>query len=229
MLQRQLLIVEDDTHISDIVAQHLQSLGYACTQAYSGTDGLLFLDRRSFDLIITDLMLPGSSGEDIVRAARFQKARIPVIVISARTAVADKVDLLRLGADDYLSKPFDLDELAARVEVQLRRYSPDEESSTVRYGDWVLDHNARTLVSKGEIVPLTRTEYNVVELLVSKPNKVFAKDELYRQAWGEKSAEGDGTVSAHISNIRSKLRPTGTDSYIRTVWGTGFKLSNAQR
>lgn len=226
MAHERILIVDDDPHVGAIVSQHLTSLGYVCTQTRSGIEAALLLERKSFDLVLTDLMLPDFSGEDLVRLSRLQKSTRPVLVISARTSVADKVELLRLGADDYLSKPFDLDELAARIEVQLRRPEPAESRSTIRFGDWVLDGTARTLVAKGKDIPLTRTEYNMVELLATNPNKIFSKEELYQLAWKEQNTTGDDTVSVHISHIRGKLKESGTDSYIQTVWGMGFRLTD---
>ena len=242
------LIVEDDADISGIVAEHLERAGYACSQAFSGTEARLVLERAAaggtagssvpgagsfasapFDVVVCDLMLPGMPGEDIVRLIRETDAATPIIVTSARTAATDKIDLLKLGADDYLAKPFDLDELVARIEVQLRHRgraaAPSSGGRMLRVGSWELDGEARTLAVGGEDVPLTRIEFNIVELLAAHPKKVYTKQELFELAWGEPYASDDSTVSVHVSNIRSKLRPTGTDGYIQTVWGLGFKLA----
>ncbi len=228
------LIVEDDAHISRIVADHLGNAGYACTQAFSGTEALLVLEASAardegFDVIVCDLMLPGLPGEDIVRLIRAADAHTPIVVTSARTSATDKVDLLKLGADDYLAKPFDLDELLARIEVQLRHcgraLAPQPGGNVLRVGAWVIDRAARTLAVDGAEVPLTRTEFNIVDLLAAHPRKVYTKQELFELAWGEPYAAEDSTVSVHVSNIRAKLKATGTDGYIRTVWGLGFKLA----
>lgn len=226
------LIVEDDAHISGIVADHLGHAGYACTQAFSGTEARLVLEAADargerFDVVVCDLMLPGLPGEDIVRLIRSADAHTPIVVTSARTSATDKVDLLKLGADDYLAKPFDLDELLARVAVQLRHASRSTTctSATLRFKDWVLNTEARTLVAAGEPVRLTRLEYGIVEALVRRPKKVFTKRELFQAAWNEDCVVEEKAVNVHVSNIRGKLKPSGTDAYLETVWGIGFKLA----
>lgn len=239
------LVVEDDAAINDVVCTRLGREGYQVTAAFSGSEARLLLGQQSFDLVITDLMLPGATGEDIVAAVRAADPALPIIVTSARTAAADKVGLLGQGADDYLTKPFDLDELAARVAVQLRHRAQGHQgvagargassvpgaASTVsgagaplRCGRWMVDQAARTLSVDGGAVPLTRTEYAIAELLASHPGRVFTKQELFEHAWGEPYAAQESTVSAHVSNLRAKLKPTGTDDYVATVWGIGFKL-----
>ena len=216
------LVIEDDAAINDVVATRLSRDGHAVTQAFSGSEARLLLGEKNlgFDVVICDLMLS-------------RDAATPVIVISARTTAADKIDLLRLGADDYLTKPFDLDELAARVEVQLRHHGASVPGDEVlRWQRWTLDPEARTLAvapgeggEKGGEVSLTKIEFNILEALVRRPNRVFSKAELFELAWGEPFAGDDSTVAVHVSNIRAKLRETGTDEYVKTVWGMGFKLA----
>ena len=234
------LIIEDDADINQIVATRLERDGYLCTQAFSGSEAKLLLERGleahaadktedfPFDLIISDLMLPGTTGEELVAAIREHGADVPVIVVSARTTAADKIDLLKLGADDYLTKPFDLDELVARVEVQLRHRGhvavSGSAGSALRFRDWELDHEARTFTAAGAPIDLTRIEFNIVEMLMRHPKRVFTKQELFEGAWGEPYAADANTVNVHVSNIRTKLKPTGTADYIKTVWGMGFKL-----
>ena len=228
-----ILVIEDDIDINDVVAASLGRAGYACTQAFSGSEARLLLQagaatgKQPFDLVITDLMLPGASGEDLVREIR-ARSDAPVIVVSARTGANDKVELLKLGADDYLAKPFDLDELAARVAVQLRHAARGtaRAASALRYKDWALDPEARTLVAAGQPVKLTRLEFGIVETLVRRPKKVFTKQELFQAAWNEDCVVEEKAVNVHVSNIRGKLKPSGTDAYIETVWGIGFKLAD---
>ena len=234
-LMARVLVVEDDAAINDVVATRLARDGHEVTQAFSGSEARLLLgEGASFDVVVCDLMLPGATGEELVGLVRARQEGTPVVVISARTTAADKVELLQLGADDYLTKPFDLDELAARVEVQLRHRGSGGAPAVdvLRYRRWELNPDARTLVvvpggqgEPGAEVPLTKIEFNILELLVRRPNKVFSKAELFELAWGEPFSGDDSTVSVHVSNIRAKLRATGTDDYVKTVWGMGFKLA----
>lgn len=228
-----ILIIEDDGDINAVMAASLAKAGYECTQAFSGSEGRLLLKAaategslRAFDLVITDLMLPGASGEDLVREIR-AGSDAPVIVVSARSEAADKVELLRLGADDYLAKPFDLDELHARVAVQLRHAARGGgRSAALRFKDWVIDPEARTLTAAGQPVKLTRLEYAIVETLARRPKKVFTKRELFEAAWNEECFVEEKAVNVHMSNIRGKLKASGTEGYIETVWGIGFKLAD---
>lgn len=238
MAATRVLIVEDDADINQIVATHLARHGMDCTQAFSGSEARLLAggDAFPFDIVVSDLMLPGLNGEELVSLIRERDARVPIIVISARTAASDRIDLLKLGADDYLTKPFDLDELVARIEVQLRHRglsgagndagdaATGASSSALTFRSWELDPEARTFAVAGEPVELTRIEFNILHALMSHPKRVFSKQELFEQAWGEPYAADDNTVNVHVSNIRAKLKASGTDGYIKTVWGMGFKL-----
>ncbi len=218
-----ILIVEDDEEINAIVRERLFAVGHACRPAYSGTEALMLLASSTFELVICDLMLPGAPGEEVVRRAR--ELGTPLIVISARADISDKVSLLELGANDYLTKPFDLEELQARVAVQLRGISaPPAQPNKLQVGAWSIDTAARTLVVSGEEIPLTRIEYNIAEVLARRPNRVYTRPELFQAAWGEPWREDANTVNVHVSTLRAKLKPTGTDGYLRTVWGVGFKL-----
>lgn len=234
MERARVLVVEDDSAISDVVCRRLTKMGLAAEAAFSGTEARRLLEDVRFDVVITDLMLPGATGEEVVRTVRELEGYTPVIVMSARATTADKVDLLSLGADDYLTKPFDLDELAARVEVQLRRagqpHSPavssaDGDEAPIVAGAWTIDRAERSLMANGTEVPLTRTEYDIAEILARNPKRVFTKQELYERIWNEGYLGQENSVSTHVSNLRAKLKPTGTDSYIQTVWGIGFKLN----
>lgn len=237
-----ILIIEDDADINNVVATFLSKRGFACTQAFSGSEARLVLshagDKGAFDLVVTDLMLPGLSGGELVELIRMQ-GDTPVIVISAQAAPVEKMRLFGLGADDYLVKPFDLDELVARIQVQLRHAaranarvadsgaidSPRDGTAAVHFKAWTLDVPGRALTAAGVPVKLTRIEFNIVEVLVRWPRKVFTKQELFEAAWNEECFAEEKAVNVHVSNIRSKLRPTGTESYIETVWGIGFKLA----
>lgn len=221
-----ILIIEDDTDINNAVAEYLTSRGCRCTQAFSGTEGRLYWKQGGADLIIADLMLPGLTGQQLLAGIRGEDhSSVPVIVLSARTALQDKVELLELGADDYLTKPFSLQELWLRVGVQLRHTgAAAAQPSHIQYKDWSIDPETRTLTVKGNPVALTLHEYEIVALLAARPKKVFTRQEIYESVWQEQAFVEDKTINVHISNIRAKLRPTGTDDYIKTVWGIGFRL-----
>lgn len=232
-----ILVVEDDAAINRVICSYLGKADAACAAAFSGSEGLMHLaGGEDFHLVITDLMLPGASGEEVLAAAR--AAAVPVVVLSARAAVADRVDLLRLGADDYLVKPFDLEELLARCEAVLRRSAgfgraggirgagagQEVDVAPLRFGAWELDETARAFTAAGMPVRLTRTEFEIVRTLMAAPRRVHTKRALSIAAGGDAAALEDKTVATHIGNIRAKLRATGTDDYVETVWGVGFKL-----
>ena len=219
-----ILIVEDDTDINNFTAEYLRRKGCLCSQAFSGTEGRMLWQAGGIDLLLVDLMLPGLSGSALIEEIR-KSNHTPVIVLSAKTELSDKVELLGLGADDYLTKPFELEELWARILVQLRHASVTPTESLLRYRDWVLNPDEMTLTAAGQPVNLTAHEFKIVELLVSRPKRVFTKQQIYEAVWKEKYAVEDKTITVHISNIRAKLRPSGTDCYIQTVWGIGFKLA----
>lgn len=225
------LIIEDDATINDVVHTYLSKKNFNCTQAFSGSEARLVLDGSSagnfFDLIITDLMLPGLSGKDIVSLVRDKQVTTPIIVISAQDTPSEKIELLGLGADDYLTKPFDLDELYARIQVQLRHTSAriaDVTTSPLTFKDWAIDCDSRSLFVLGNPVKLTRIEFNILQTLLRYPKKVFTKQELFESAWNEECFIEEKAINVHMSNIRSKLKSSGTDTYIETVWGIGFKL-----
>ncbi len=219
-----ILIVEDDTDINNSTAEYLRRQGCLCSQAFSGTEGRRLWQAGGIDLLLIDLMLPGLSGRGLITEIR-QSSRTPVIVLSAKTELSDKVELLGLGADDYLTKPYQLEELWARILVQLRHASAVPTEVLLRYRDWVLNLDERTLTAAGQPVNLTAHEFKIVELLAGRPRRVFTKQQIYEAVWQEQYAVEDKTITVHISNIRAKLRPSGTDQYIQTVWGIGFKLA----
>lgn len=236
MAETRVLVIEDDAHINQIVTTRLARAGMACTQAFSGTEAKLVLDAAEsagarFSAVVCDLMLPGLTGEQIIPLIRARDASTPIVIMSARAAAADRVDLLRLGADDYLVKPFDLDELVARIEVQLRHRAltgpgagAGGRADALTFRAWELSPDARTFRVHGEPVELTRLEFSIIEILMGNPDRAWSKRELFERAWGEPYAADDNTLNVHISNIRTKLRPSGTDGYIKTIWGMGFKL-----
>lgn len=225
-MQYKILIIEDDTDINNMMADTLKKADYTCTQAFSGTEALLYLERESYALAIMDLMLPGLSGEELLPKLK-ETQQIPVIVVSAKDSLDSKINLLTGGAEDYLTKPFEIEELVARVGVQIRRFSGSEERTTkqLQYKDLVLNQSSFTASVNGEEIVLTRQEFKILELLLSHPNKVYSKQDIYDYAWDDFYMGEDKTINVHISNIRKKLKAVSTEEYIETVWGIGFRLA----
>ena len=199
------------------------------TQAFSGTEGLLYIGRDAFDLAVLDLMLPGMNGEELLPQIKAEQ-NIPVIVVSAKDSIDSKVGLLTSGAEDYLTKPFDIQEFVARVGVQIRRFAGKGEESSggqsdvLSYRELVLHTDSYTAAVGGRPVELTRQEFKILELLLLHPNKVFSKQDIYDYAWDEIYIGEDKTINVHISNIRKKLKAVTEEEYIETVWGIGFRL-----
>ena len=221
-----ILIIEDDVHINQIVRDALMRQGLQCTQAYSGTEGLLLAQQRAFNLIILDLMLPGLSGEDFIKTLRLELDKnTPVIILSAKDKLDHKLELFSYGADDYMTKPFEAMELVARVQAQLKRSSEKEHINTFSHKGLELDINNFSAVIHGESLALTRKEFKLLELLIKHPTRIFTKQDLYELAWDEVYIGEDKTITVHISNLRQKIKAQTDEPYIDTVWGIGFRLS----
>ena len=224
-----ILIVEDDSSINNLIYDALKKHGCDCVQAYSGTEGILNFKNAEFDLVILDLMMPGMTGEELTRQIR-EINKTPIIVVSAKCSTESRIDLLAMGADDFLSKPFDVKELLARVDVQLRHLSysgkeEEEQTDEMKYKDLILNRSTYEAVLCGKDLQLTRQEYKILELFMLYPSKVFSKQEIYEYAWNDYYMGEDKTINVHISNIRSKMKKITQDEYIDTVWGIGFRLS----
>ncbi len=223
----QILVVEDDQDINRLLCRILEDGGYACRAAFSGSEAALWAEQYEYDLVLLDLMLPGLSGEELIASLR-RKRVMPIIVLSAKAGVESRVNVLRLGADDFIPKPFDNDEVLARVEAQLRRYrrfSSPAEGPSLTWGDLVLDRESVTVTAGGEKVSLTAREFEILSLLLSHPRKVYTREQLYEQVWGGEYFGDDNTVNVHISNLRAKLAKVSEKEYIKTVWGIGFKMN----
>ncbi len=224
-MQYRILVIEDDTDINNVIADTLTKAGYICTQAFSGTEALLYLERENYALAVMDLMLPGLSGEDLLPKLK-EKQSIPVIVVSAKDGLDSKINLLTSGAEDYITKPFEIQELVARVGVQIRRFAGSEETpKLLQYKDLVLNQASFTASANGEEIVLTKQEFKILDLLLSYPNKVFSKQDIYDYAWNDIYIGEDKTINVHISNIRKKLKVVSSEEYIETVWGIGFRLA----
>jgi DNA-binding response OmpR family regulator len=219
-----ILIVEDDLNINNMIADALTKNNYSCIQAFSGTEALLRIEQNKFDLILLDLMLPGMSGDQIIKKIKPMNDT-SVIVISAKDELDTKVDLLSAGAEDYITKPFEIKELLARVAVQLRRYSRIVKNTILVHKDMSLNCETYQVIVNGKDISLTRQEFKILEILLTFPNKVFSKQNIYEYAWDDFYIGEDKTINVHISNIRQKLKKVSNEEYIETVWGIGFKLS----
>jgi DNA-binding response OmpR family regulator len=226
MTGKSILIVEDDNYINKMIFELLKRNNYEPASAYSGTEALLLLSKGGFALVLLDLMLPGKTGEEVLEEIRCD-SDVPVIVLTARTDKETTVGLLRLGADDYIAKPFDNGELLARVEVQLRRSSNTDsktEQQGIRYKDIIVDEESFDAIVSGQRAGLSKREFEILRLMVSHPKKVFTKNNLYESVWGGEFLGDDNTINVHISKLRSKLSNLSPDEYIQTVWGIGFMM-----
>ena len=215
---KKILVIDDDVHISDMIEEALTKEGYSILKAYSGTEAMYVLSKTSPDLILLDLMLPGLSGEELLPKIK----DIPVIVISAKPDVDNKVRLLLDGAADYITKPFDLSELKARIIVALR--SSRGKAGVMEFGDISLDTSAHSVSVSGEPVRLTRTEYAILKLLISNPEQVITKSNLLDKIAMDTPDCTETSLKMHVSNLRRKLRDISGKDYIESVWGIGFKL-----
>lgn len=225
MENKRVLIIEDDVEINILLSKILEDLGVVSTSAYSGTEGLLQFQTGKFDLILLDLMLPGINGEEFLRKLR-EISSVPVIIISAKSTLDDKVGLLRLGADDYITKPFAKEEVKARVEVQLRRGETtiNKEENILIWKDLKLDKKQRIVKLKENSMDLTISEFDILQLLMENPKRVFSKRDIFEKIGKGLYLGDDNTISVHISNIRKKFLKVTKEEYIKTVWGIGFIL-----
>lgn len=214
-------IIEDDIPIGDMLTEVLTQEDYAVLRAYSGTEALYLLSQQKPDLVLLDLMLPGLSGEEVLPHIE----TIPVIVLSAKVDVQDKVNLLLGGAADYMTKPFDTKELLARITVQLRKSELHQEGNTLSVGDLRLDLRSLMLTVQGQAVKLTRTEYAILKLLMENPKQILAKSVLLDRISMDTPDCTERSLKQHISNLRKKLQDVSGVDYIETVWGIGFKLA----
>lgn len=226
---QRILVIEDDTDINRLLCRILAKAGYETTAAYSGTEAQLRLERETPDMIMLDLMLPGISGEEIIKMARTEMGlQIPILVLSARTALKNKVETITLGADDYITKPFEPEEMTARVEAALRRRGHHEEKSGAKvyfYKELRLYPEGRKVLVLDTPLSLTAYEYEILFLLIRNPEKVYSRELLYEQIWKGGYYGENNTVNVHVSNLRRKIKEAGAgDEYIRTVYGIGFKL-----
>ena len=228
MEQTKILVVEDDREINSMLCEMLDENGYAAEGAFTGMEGLSRLRSGSYDLLILDLMLPYKSGDAVLQELR-SFSSLPAIVISAKDTVQNKLDLFHMGADDYLTKPFDLDEVLVRVEAVLRRCGSSEAQRApeiLQAGKLAVDTESKTASVNGQDLVLTAKEYGILELLMRYPHKVFSKANLFESIWNEEYVCEDNTLNVHMSNLRNKLKAADPETeYIKTVWGMGYRMN----
>lgn len=223
-MSHEILVVEDDANINDLLKEALGREGYRCTQAFSGTEAKLLLEKNYYSVILLDLMLPGIPGEEVLKEIR-RRGNEPVIILTAKDTIDDKVEFLRNGADDYVTKPFDIKEIVARVEVQLRRRGELLCEEELSYHGLKLDkEHFCVMVDGAELSKITKQEFAILELLLKHPKKVFSKEEIFEYAWEDSYMGETKTLDVHISHIRKKIKEVTEKEYIETVWGIGYRL-----
>ena len=227
-----ILVIEDDSDINKILCRYLEREGYQTVAAFSGTEARLQLKLNTFDLIMLDLMLPGVTGEELIQEIR-ANSELPILVLSAKTSLEDKVKVLKSGADDYMTKPFERDEVLARVGALLRRSkangapSTSKEEEAFTFKQLVLKTASHEVLVNGKPITLTAFEFDILLILLKYPEKVFTKEQLYQDIWKNGYYGEDNTINVHISNLRKKIKEYDDNSYIRTVWGIGFKMDTS--
>ena len=249
-----ILIVEDDININNLLCEVLTKSGYECEQAFSGTEAKLLLNMKenAYTLVLLDLMLPGASGEEVLKEIR-KKGKLPVIVLTAKDSIDDKIGVLTDGADDYITKPFEIREVLARIQVQLRHIEAETKSEAeveteaetqvetevktkagiqkgqgsgrLEFRDMVLTRSTFEVSIGGRVLPkITKQEFAILELLLKNPKQVFSKEDIFEYAWAEPYMGETKTLDVHISNIRKKIKTITPDEYIETIWGIGYRL-----
>jgi DNA-binding response OmpR family regulator len=229
-----ILLVEDDEDIADLLELHLSDEGHEVDCVADGDTALEQALDRSYDLVILDIMLPGRDGFDICRRLRQEKRQLPILMVTAKTEEIDKVLGLELGADDYITKPFSIREVLARVKAIFRRVEVDREEATdsseapIELGDVVVHPQKRKVTVRDEAVDLTSKEFELLLLFARHPGKAFSRQELLDEVWGYQYSGYSHTVNTHINRLRNKIEPAPSDpQYVKTVWGVGYRFAEA--
>ncbi|MSR91299.1 response regulator transcription factor [Inconstantimicrobium porci] len=227
MEKQKVLIVEDDVDINNLIMKILKKEDYEVVQAFSGSEAELRISMEQYDIALLDMMLPGVTGEELINKIR-NKSDMPIIVVSAKTALEDRVNALNMGADDYITKPFEAADILARVNSQLRRYRKfvgATSSDELKFKKLVINEGLREAQVNGQELNLTAHEFDILCVLVKNPDKVYSRENLYETIWQSGYFGEDNTVNVHVSNVRKKIKDIDPDEeYIKTVWGIGFKL-----
>lgn len=224
-----ILVIEDNEDVSHMITDALHAAGYETDASFTGMNAMEKLKQNTYELVLLDMMLPFRSGDSILKEFR-SFSDTPVIVISAKDMVTTKIDMLRLGADDYITKPFDLDEMLARVESTLRRMKKQEDAPClITHHNLSLDTKSKQVLVCGQALDLTHKEYRILELLLLHKGQVFTKANLYETIWEDEYLGDDNAIKTHISNLRSKIKKQDSSyEYIETVWGLGYRLATKE-
>ena len=224
-----ILICDDDKDIVSALDIYLTSEGYKTFKAYDGLEALKIVDQQDIQLVLLDVMMPGLDG--IRTTAKLRESKnIPIILLTAKSEDSDKILGLNIGADDYITKPFNPIEVIARVKSQLRRYTTlggreKTEDNVIRNGGIAMDDGAKSVTVDGESVPLTPIEYNILKLLLKSPGRVYSTSQIYEQVWNDPSLGSENTVAVHIRHLREKIEiDPANPRYIKVVWGLGYKM-----
>jgi DNA-binding response OmpR family regulator len=219
------LVVEDEKNLSDVICKIMKENKYKCDAVYNGLDGYEYASSGIYDVVLLDIMLPAMDGFEIVRRLRQEKNEVPILLLTARDSLGDKVKGLDCGADDYLTKPFNILELKARVRALLRRTSAThkEQANLLTIGAITLDLDARNAYRNSALVELTAKEFDVIEFLMRNPNRVYSREALLDTIWSYEYRSDIRTVDVHIRRLREKLEENAADpQYIMTKWGVGY-------
>jgi len=236
MSKKKILIIEDHMDLANILSLHLSDLDFQVTHAADGLKGLTYIEQESFDLVILDLMLPGMNGLDICQHIRKQNNYTPVLMLTSKSSEVDRVVGLEIGADDYVTKPFSIKEVIARIKALFRRVeafslSPNnnsEESNNVTFGNLEVDVDTHKVSIDGRSIDLTAREFELLLHFVKRPGRVYSRSQLLDMVWGYGHEGYEHTVNSHINRLRAKIEcdPTNPE-YILTIWGVGYKFNDA--
>ncbi|MFO8098724.1 MAG: response regulator transcription factor [Salinibacter sp.] len=232
---KDILLVEDDPDIADLLSLHLEDEGHAVAVVDNGDEGLDRALQGAHDLIVLDIMLPGTDGFDICRRLRQEKRATPILMITAKTEEVDKVLGLELGADDYITKPFSIREVLARVKAIFRRVEVDQEAQhtggegPITVGDLRIEPSKRRVRMQDRAVELTSKEYELLLLFARHPGRAYSRDELLDEVWGYQYSGYSHTVNTHINRLRNKIEPDPAEpQYVKTVWGVGYRFAEPE-
>ena len=231
--QQKILLVEDDTEISDMLKNFLATESFAVTTAYDGESACKKFFEDTYNLVLLDLMIPKKSGLEVMKIIR-ENSTVPIIILSAKDTDSDKTLGLGLGADDYVTKPFSVTEVLARIKANIRRSTKyaadaDSEEGMLTKGALTINLNDYSVTKNGEQIELTAKEFAILQLLMKNPRKVYTKEQIYSMVWKDAYLGDENAVNVHISRLRNKLEDNPRNpQYVLTVWGIGYKLGDAE-